>query len=49
MNLPPIRYVVCTGTPMIILISMADVNEVQKAIKAALVADGKQLTILHIV
>jgi sialic acid synthase SpsE len=40
-NLPPIRYVVCTGTPMIILISMADVNEIQEAIDAAPVAGVK--------
>lgn len=48
-DLPLIRYVAATGKPMIISTGMADAEEIQEAITAALESGCKQLAILHCV
>jgi pseudaminic acid synthase len=48
-DLPLIQYVASTGKPMIISTGMANAQEIEEAIDAALCAGCKQLAILHCV
>jgi N-acetylneuraminate synthase len=48
-DLPLIKYAASTGKPMIISTGMADAQEIQEAIDAALEGGCKQLAILHCV
>lgn len=48
-DLPLIKYVAKTGKPMIISTGMADAEEIQEAINAALEGGCQQLAILHCV
>lgn len=48
-DLPLIRYVAATGKPMIISTGMADAEEIQEAVTAALEGGCKQLAILQCV
>lgn len=48
-DLPLIRYAASTGKPMIISTGMADAEEIQEAIDAALAGGCKELAILHCV
>jgi pseudaminic acid synthase len=48
-DLPLIKYAASTGKPMIISTGMADAQEIQEAIDAALEGGCKQLAVLHCV
>jgi N-acetylneuraminate synthase len=48
-DLPLIKYVAQTGKPMIISTGMADVEEIQEAIEAAIEGGCKELAVLHCV
>lgn len=48
-DLPLIKYAASTGKPMIISTGMADAEEIQEAIDAALEGGCKQLAVLHCV
>jgi len=48
-DLPLIRYVACTGKPMIISTGMSDTIEIEEAINAAREGGCKELAILHCV
>ena len=48
-DLPLIKYVASTGKPLIISTGLANLNEIEEAIDAALVGGCRQLAILHCV